>query len=255
MIWTNEYLNRLKQDAEIEISKLIPCVIDRFSIATSINVSEYQLPEYVQDITRVFWKGQRLEAIPSYNLQDWGYSREISIDAAFEESAFTSAYQIGSIELQHSFGTVGGGKPMYYWYSKFGENVIRVLPAVNEELLSYDLGLWGENITNSLIVEFYRVADGVNHKIPEYIRRRTVKAFVLSRAFQKEGVGQNLKAAQYWQNKYALAIKRAELIINHISQALIRSRYDTQFDNQRVPARPVLPWNWQVVNVEDDYDY
>ena len=256
MIWSSEYLARLELDAEKEISKLVPCILDRLSISTEINVSEYQLPEYVQDIARVFWQGIRLDPISSFDLGDWGYSREIVGDGAFEPTAFTSAFETGSgITLEHSLGTVAGGKPTHYWYSKFGENVIRILPAANEVLLSYSNEngvLWNEHIASTLIVEYYHVADGVNFKIPDYIRRRTIKAYMLMKAFQKEGNGQNLKAAKYWKMKYQASITKATIIIDNISKTLLRYRESEPYMERTRPARPVLPPNWQTVRVSED---
>jgi hypothetical protein len=51
-------------------------------------------------------------------------------------------------------------------------------------------------------VEFYTVADGIGYKLPDYIRRRLLKAYVLRQLFLAEGKGQNLKAAKYWSAKW-----------------------------------------------------
>ena len=262
MIWTTEYLDRLALEAETEIARETLSIIDRISLQVNLNQAEFLLPEYVFNVKSVYWKGERLTPISALTISQTGYDIMVWSDGAFEGSAFSDAYLIGSSSTESSLGSgISSGKPVEYFYSKFGENIIRINPSGNEALAKFENGLWHEdNLRQSLVVEFYRFPDGINWKIPEYIRRRTIKAYVLWKAFLKDGDGQNLKAAQYFAQRYALLLGRAKKIIDRINIAYIPiapsnlhySEFSQDYGYQglgRMP-RPVLPSNYGI-QVED----
>lgn len=255
MLWTNEYLADLALEAEIEIAKKLPCIIDRYSLSVEIGIAEYQLPEYVTNIRRVFWKGTRLDPVSHLEIDDWVFTWEQSTFGAFTEVN----YQETAFDIDDIIGATPMGKPTRYFYSKLGENVIRLNPTPNENVGVFD-ALYGANIPNAVIVEFYREPDGVNWKLPEYIRRRTIKSYVMWKAFAREGDGQNLSASQYWQGRYAVNLERANKIILHLHSSLIQAREPNHlshggfdeygYQGPYVPARPVLPPNYGIT-VED----
>ena len=229
MLWTSSYLARITLEAEVEIAKELECIIDRYSLATEMDLSEYQLPDYVNNIRRVFWKGERLDPISGSSMGFWNPSIEDFGEGVFDIISFENpSFDISSVNVQPSSGNIaGGGKPRQYFYSRFGENVIKFSPSSNESILTYSSGLYSDNIANAVIIEFYRMPDGVDWKIPEYIRRRTIKAYVLWKAFQREGDGQNIKAANYWFNRYQQLMVRNKYIINNVYKVLTNSRSST----------------------------
>lgn len=246
MIWTPEYLAQLELEAELQIAEELKCIYDRVSLNITSGEAVYQLPEYVSDIIKITWLGIRLDPIPQIEYPDWAWNLETSIEGAFEAEAFTDAYNIGQ-----TVASTPQGKPERYFFSTFGENKILFHPTPNENLVALTGDLWNTNLDKGVIIEFYRTPLSPNFELPKYIRRRTIKAYVLWKAFTREGDGQNLKAAKYWANKYIIQLARAKQIIDRINSVQIRSRSDaTQYTSGRI-ARPKLPWNWQTVKVSD----
>ena len=248
MLWTNQYLDQLALEAEIFIAEDTKCIIRRISIPVYRDIVEYQLPDYVNNIRRVFYKGLRLNPIKGSGLE---WINESVEDGAFAGHAFSDAYYIDGISSINGSNGRSGSKPFEYYYSTFGENVIRFDPGIDQDIIEYSDGLYDTNIANAVIIEFYSVADGVNFKIPDYIRRRTIKSYVLYKAFAKEGDGQNLQASEYWKGRYDLLLNRARSILNGVYSSCIYSRIDQNPRYKNLPARPVLPDNYGII-VEDD---
>ena len=248
MIWTTQYLEDLAVEAETQIAEECKCILDRISLEILRGKAEYQLPSYVTDIIKITWKGVRLDPIPQIEYDNWIYTEDSILEGAFTADAFTDAYYIDSISVS---GTPQG-RPERYFYNSFGENVIRFHPAPNEALPILSGDIWNVGIGDGVIIEFYRTPLSPDFQLPEYFRRRTIKAYVLMKAFAREGDGQNLKAAKYFAARYVQLLARAKKIIGHVNQASLNTRSDAT--NQRhVVARPKLPWNWQTITV-DDYD-
>jgi hypothetical protein len=247
-IWTNEYLNRITLEAEVEIAKAVPCIIDRLSIPVEQGIPSYILPEYVTNVRKILWKGSRLDPMSYGEFADWIYTLSSTQGAAFNPRAFSKSFHLGDI--------VGGtpmSKPMRYFYSNFGENAITFNPNVHEDVAAVGSNLFSSAIGNSVIIEFYRAPDGVNFKIPHYIRRRTIKNYVLWKAFLKEGNGQNIQASEYYRGRFEICLGKARAIIERIYTSTANRRTQQSIDNGYKVARPVLPWNYGTV-VEDDYD-
>jgi hypothetical protein len=270
MIWTKEYLDRVQREGEEEIARETKCLIDRISLTTSIDQFEFTLPDYVIDVRKVYWKGIRLNPVSGMEFQIAGYDIRTWQEGSFNGEAFTDAFNLGIFKVDHISGYSGsGGRPYDYFYYGFGENIIRLYPGSNENLIAYPDGLWSNNLGQALIVEFYRTADGEVWKIPDYFRRRTIKSYVLWKAFSQEGAGQNLKAAQYYKARYLLLLARAKTLVNNVHRSYKRvapseeynaeenrtGRYynfegDYGYQGKGNVARPVLPSNFGIV-VED----
>lgn len=267
MLWTTEYLNRLAVEAESNIAQETKAITDRISLPTEEFQAEFLLPEYVFNVKKVYWKGERLTPISSLGI-DSGYSVLQWTDGAFEPTAFTASYLLGAMTQINIMGSIAsGGKPFEYFYYGFGENKIRLNPGSNERLDKYNDGLWNEvNLKKTLVVEFYRYPDGANFQIPGYIRRRTIKAYVMAKAYAKEGPGQSIKAARYFEQRYAFLLNRAKRVVDRINHAFNKvapmevcgaeesingRRYnfegDYGYQGCGNKARPVLPSNYGIV--------
>lgn len=245
MLWTSEYLKQLELEAEIQIAEEVQCLIDRLSLTIELGTAEYQLPDYVSNIRKITWKGFELEPLGHIEYPNWIYTLDEVTGGAFNAEAFTDAFFIG--DSIHS-GTPQG-KPTSYFYSAFGENKIVFNPSPNENLAILTGDIWNNNLDQGVVIEFYRTPNGNDWTLPKYIRRRTIKAYVLWKAFAREGDGQNLRASEYWLQKYQILIVRAQRIINQINSAAIYTRSDVV--QNRTIARPKLPPNWDVVTVDE----
>lgn len=148
------------------------CIIERISLNINNGTNEYTIPDYIQSIRRITWKGLKMDPLTHRDYR----------------SIFTSS--------------ISKGKPLWYIFNNIGANKIRFYPTPNETISSININLWGSEIPNRVIIEFYRVSDGINYQIPRYIRRRMLKSYVLKACFALEGQGQNLKNSQYYAMKY-----------------------------------------------------
>jgi len=283
MLWTTEYLARITLEAEIEISRELNCIIDRYSIGIEQFQAEYVLPDYITNIRRILWKGYRLDPVSGSRRDEWPatvtgipsstvnqsvfdplvfgdaivFDNELIVNyagGAYENTAYGIEFDIDALSVLYG---PTAARPMEYYYSGFGENTVRFNPVPNEYVGYYGSGLYGINIPNAVVVEFYRVADGVNFLIPEYIRRRTIKCYVLMKAFQKEGDGQNLKAAGYWTQRYTAALTRAKFIVDNIYRANKNARgenFNKELEKAYLRKRGPLPSNYGIPLGYGDYD-
>lgn len=255
LIWSTDYLNRIALEAETEIAKELNCIIDRYSLAVEQYLSEYPLPSFITNIRRVIWKGFRLDPVshvnsPYYSIPIETYSEDDVFDVTiFQEDTFDS----GAITISNG---AAGGRPLSYFYSGFGENIIKFNGPANETIGFYS-NLWSSDIPNAVIVEFYRTPDGLNWKIPHYIRRRTIKNYVLWKAFAKEGPGQNLNASAYFETRYLITLEKARSIINNIYRTVNTERGPSdrkEISREFLKRRGPRPWNYGIVvgDYEDD---
>jgi hypothetical protein len=79
-----------------------------------------------------------------------------------------------------------------------------------------------------------------------YITRRIKKAYILSRAFAKEGKGQNLIASAYYKKKLDLLLGILKDINSNVfvaKQRVLNGNFD--IGQYAVPGRPVLPSNYE----------
>lgn len=222
-VFTTEQLNRYTLAAEQEFSIDFKCIIDRVALPIVSGTSLYTLDDNVIDIRRITYRG-------------------IKIDPASHRT------------LRESFGgfnSTASGTPTDYIYNNLGQMTIKLFPTPAETLPSSQLNLFTPSvILAQCIVEFYTVADGIDYRIPEYIRRRLLKAYVLKQAFLAEGKGQNIKMSKYWDKKWQYL---KELYGNQIYDQLNTPRRlmlgGSSLKNQYL-ARPQLPVSMQGYGVD-----
>lgn len=189
-IWSDSYLQRLANDAELDIVlKRIINVWARKSYATVAETATITLASDVLDITAVTWKGKPLSPLSTIELEAMDQNYRASI---------------------HS-------EPQFYTRQMDGGYVLRLYPCPNESLSIDDTDLYtGAGIRRRLIVSYWRRPDNASNyfELPDYIARRLIKVGVLQEAFAAEGKGQNLQAAEYYKNKkdvmYSLVQKIAQ---------------------------------------------
>lgn len=224
-IWTEEYLNQLVQDANDDIVASVDCIFFRFSLTVIAGQSVYILPSFVRKIQRITWKG-----IPLHPL------------TPSEMAALSPATAVadGSNKIE-----APTGRPYYYTRQPTNYRAVRFLPTPPEDISVDDSEINSYNgISTKVIISCFRSVDASSDvsSLPSYIARRTQKAWVLSRAFLREGKGQNLKASEYFRYKYEFLVSQWKDINAGIYVAKTRQFGDLQdFLGLRKPGRPVLP--------------
>lgn len=223
-IWTNEYLNALLEDAEDFITNEVDCIFDRFSLAVTSGQSVYTLPSYVKRIMRITWKGKKVYPL---NFQEFCALNPAS--AVVNESE--------KVESPIS-------RTLYYVKHPTNFYDIRFWPTPNETITAGTSNLFGSAIASYVIVSCYRTQSTTQTylHLSLYIIRRIKKAYMLSRAFAKEGKGQNIQAATYYTKKLDFLIQSLREINSNVFLGKSRILGDS-FDTYafRTPARPVLP--------------
>jgi len=218
-IWTDAYLNELALEAERDIARETSRLFYRFSLAVTNAVPTYTLPTYIREIVQVSWKGRRL----------------------------LSFHQEDAINFNKLYRTENG-EPNYYLRSSDGMQTIRFVPVPNETIAASSsdtlLDLSTE-LDDRVVISCYRRTDETATfvQLPDYLARRTIKAYVLWKAFAKEGKGQNLRAAKYYENKYRSLIVLATRVRSNLTRRIQRL-YDIRELNVR--PRPKLADNFTI---------
>lgn len=203
MIWSEEDINRFSQEAEDTFLTMTNCVIDRLSLNITAGENNYQLPDYVVNIRRVTWKGDKIFPLPHRQYQD---------------------------------GTdfiIARGKPNWYVFNNIWQQIIKFYPIPNEAVLASGEPaekLYSTEISKRVIVEFARTSDYDEFRIPEYLRRRLIKSYVMMKCFSMENPGQNIKVSKYFENKWKLLSE----VYGNLMQELISK-----------PRKLVLTGGWE----------
>ena len=226
IIWSDSYLNDLLNEAEKYVSTKENIYWTREALSIIANKSTYSLPVYIRKITKVMWKGERLDPL--------------NFDEA-NAVAWNSSVISDSIRNEYSSSV-----PRFYTLHPTNITVIRLIPTPNETITpTGSEDLYGADIADHCIVSFYRTSDLSEFVLPSYLSRRFKKAYALYRAFLKEGKGQNLVASKYYKQKYQLLFSYFSKINSgaYVSQrpALQPSGMKQMFG---YPPAPQLPWNY-----------
>ena len=172
-IWTAAQINRFTLQAEEIFCNEFQCLIDRFAITIVSGLAQYTLPDTVADIRRITYKGKKLDPVSHRQFREF----------------------LGGLD--------SSGTPQFYIFNSVGQQVVKLFPTPTESIIASQMALFTPAaIAVQCIVEFYSIPDGVSTRLPDYVRRRLLKAYVLKQCFLSEGKGQNLKAAQYWSKKW-----------------------------------------------------
>lgn len=173
--WTNEQILRWMKDAEDDIVAKVYMRFESFSIAIESGTALYTLNRRIYRPVKLMWKGKEISPY---------IGREIHATSP-------------------QFRTVQGEPTAY---QMFGDGVtqLRLIPVPDTSIAEYTTGLYDTNIENAFIIRAYTFPDtDVDYfQIPDYVYRNLVKCYVLYRAFNSEGIGQNLKAAEFWSSRY-----------------------------------------------------
>jgi hypothetical protein len=225
LIWQDSYLNRLASDGEQDIVNRVPCLFHRFPLDIISGQSVYTLPVKTSRIRRITWLGIKLDPITFDDL--------CKMNPNFVWASSTNKIDIPL------------GRPLYYTLHPTNLNDIRFYPCPDTSITYDSTNVYGAGTNTNVIISCFRNIDGTDStaQLPDYIYRRAIKAYVLWKAYNAEGKGQNLKTSEYYRNKY-------EYYVNHFiklnSDAFVTKKYSL-YNSYRLstkPARPVLPPNY-----------
>jgi hypothetical protein len=196
MIWTDDQLTQWTQDAHGQIAVEISCIWARECVPTTAGVAVLTLPAYVRSLMRVTWRGRTLTP------QSWEELTLLTPATVFLD--YTSTL--------NQTNTNSTSKPLFYALHPTNPYDIRIYPSPNESFtVAGEPNPYAPTFNSpSCIITYFREPDPTNSNpiisLPPYISRRTVKAYVLWKAFAAEGKGQDLDASQFYQNKYNFLI-------------------------------------------------
>lgn len=235
-IWTDAQVNQWALDAIGQINIDVNCIFVRECIAITAGESVVQLPNYVRSLRRVTWRGKTLEAV------NWDDFTLLTPGTAVLEIGSTA-----NLETSRS-------RPQWYTMHPTDPYQIRLYPSPDESFTtSGESNPYAPQVnTPSCIADFWRKPDETQLdpvlSLPGYIARRTQKAYVCWQAFKAEGKGQDLKASQYYRQKYDFLIESFRAI-NQGCYISKRYTVDSSLDglwNSRYP-KPILPTNFENV--------
>lgn len=172
-IFTSDQINRYLQQGEELFVNEFRCITDRLALDITSNVDLYVLPDNVIDIRRITYRGIKVDPISHRDTRTY-------LD-----------------------GLTSTGTPQNYIFNNVGQLTIKLFPTPVETIASVQDDLFNPEIVRvQCIVEFYTSSNGIGYKLPEYIRARLLKPYVLKSLFLAEGKGQNIKASKYWDKKW-----------------------------------------------------
>ena len=175
-------MSQLRDDGEADIARRLCPIYARYSLSVTSGTGTYTLQSQTREIRSITWKGHKVE--PLVNQEE-------------------------AINLDQKYETTQLGRPQYYLIGFDGLYKIRFIPIPDETISSDDTNLFDRvGISARVIISYYRLPDRSStiFSIPDYLARRTIKPYVLSKAFAAEGKGQNLKAAAYYTRKYEILL-------------------------------------------------
>lgn len=184
-----------------------PSILDRLSLTIIAGTNLYALPDYVVSIKRVTWLGWKIDAIDQRSIRETNLT-----------------------------GNETGTRPYNYVYNNIGQLSIQFFPTPSQSYAAVTgPTLWGSDIINTVIVEFWRTSDHSSFLIPTFFRSRLLSSYQSSKLFALEGRGQDLKSAKYHAKKWLfLKYKYANLMAE-----LQQSPGRTIFGNSTIDS-PIL---------------
>jgi hypothetical protein len=207
-------VDRFFQDAEDEFAAEYPCIHTRVALSVTSGTATYELSDNVISIRRVTWKGKKLEPLPARQ------HREIFQNAAQQ------------------------GTPAWYVYNNIGLNKLKFFPIPNETISSTTNDLFGAEISSRVIIDYFRTPDYSTFVIPSYIRRRLLKTYTMKSCFRIEGTGQNMKNAQYFNDKWLALKERYKLLLGELHNKPRKLVLGSMSGDGYFPGRPILPMNY-----------
>lgn len=220
-LFTSSTISRLSNEGENNFVVSYPCIIKRLALPIQTNVKLYTLPDDVLSIRRVTYRGFKCDPLPHRNFRE----------------VFQNADQMG--------------KPFWYVFNNIGQNVIQLFPKPYETLTVVQTDLYGAQIPNQCIVEYFQAPDFTTAVLPNYFRRRLLKRYVLRGCFNIEGQGQNLKLSQYFKERWRFLKETYGLLLGELHNKPRKLVVNGITASYYFPGQPVLPMERFGISVAD----
>lgn len=232
MIWTDTLLDELAEDAAKRINADVLCLYHKFYLATTTGLSVYTLPTKVKSISRITWLGKKIDPLSWEEMQIMN-----------PMTAFVS----GAINIETSVS-----RPQWYALHPTNYRDIRFYPTPDLTLSATGGDPYSPTVNEQRCnITCWRNIDLTDSlaSLPSYIDRRTRKAYILWKAFEKESKGQDAQAANYYKKKYQFLVKMF-IAINEgcfVSQKYALDDHGSTYNNNKYP-KPQLPSNYERVD-------
>lgn len=211
-VWSDADLTRWSEQVEDRFAAEFNCIEKRIAIALVSGTPTYLLGTDVLSIRRITYNGIKIDPLPRRQK--------------------TAIFQ--------NYVTVGN--PKWYLYNDLMEQKQITIFPTPQTTVTASGNLYGVGIRTGMVMSYWSRPDFSTYIIPTWFRMRVIKAGVMALAYQQEGVRQNLKAAQYWDNKFVRLANRCGA---QMQTLMATSRRLTLKGNVRTygnwPAPPVLP--------------
>lgn len=215
-VWDADTISRFAQQGEDLFAVTHKCIVQRVALSIVANTSEYTLSDSVIDIRKITWLGRRIDPIPFRQWKD------------------------DDLPLNST------GRPDGYIYNNIGQQKIKFYPTPDTTIASTSSNLFGSEIANRVIVEYYSTPDYSTIIIPSFIRRRLIKCYVAKMCFSIESKGQNLKAARYFSDKWDHLMERYGQGLQDLINKPRRLIASSTPQNNRIPRPRLNPSNFGV---------
>jgi hypothetical protein len=222
-LWDSTTIIRVSQEGENDFVEEYPCILVRMSLPVVKNQAVYTLPDNVRSIRRVTWKGWKLDPLGQRNMRE----------------VFSYATQVG--------------KPYWYVFNNIGANNIQLFPIPDETINPSGNNLYSDAIKTDVIIEYFILPDYASNVIPQYFRRRLLKAYVLKTCFGIEGQGQNLKNRDYFNQRWVQLKQKYGEFLDEIHNKSRKLCLNGITSSQFFPGTPILPVSRFGVGVDDGY--
>jgi hypothetical protein len=222
-LWTSESIVRFSQEGENDFAEEYPCILTRMSLPVVRNQALYTLPDDVRSIRRITWQSQKMDPLGQRNMRE----------------VFSYATQVG--------------KPYWYVFNNIGANRLQFFPIPDETINPSGLNLYGDAINTDVIIEYFVLPNYANYVIPQYFRRRLLKAYVLKSCFSIEGAGQNLKNRDYFNSRWDGLKQLYGQFLDEIHNKSRKLCLNGITSSQFFPATPVLPVSRFGIGIDDGY--
>lgn len=222
-LFSSQTITRFSNEGENEFTEDFPCILTRLSLTVVANQSTYVLPDSIKSIRRITWQGWKLDPLGQRNMRE----------------VFQYASQVG--------------KPFWYIFNNLGANTVKFFPCPPTNINPSGADLWSDAISTDVIVEYFQLPDFVTAVIPQYIRRRLLKAYVLKGCFGIEGAGSNVKNRDYFMQKWMNLKEQYGQLLYEIHNKSRKLCLNGITSYQYFPGQPLLPVARYGVGVDDGY--
>jgi hypothetical protein len=223
LLFSTAKLQKLYNQGEEHVSHDRHFLVDRISLSLVQGQAKYTLPDYVESIKRITYRGMKLDPLSNRNLRD----------------SFQGATQ--------------QGEPFWYVYNNIGLNQIQLFPVPSQSLAAAVSGLWDTAIPTSFVIEFYRITDNATFVIPPYLKPQLLKSYVAMKCSSIDGAGLTLKMRQYYEQRWDAKEKDFEGWIDELMNKPRKLVISEIFSSNYFPGHPILPIDKFGIAVDEGY--